>query len=92
MRAPTLFLSSALMLAAGLSPALAQLSGGVGSSNAANQSFQNQNQFRGQQQQQNFNANQNRLQNSTNQLNSVPRSTAPAVVPRARANRPERER
>lgn len=70
MRAPvlvsTLALSCALML--GLAgPASAQLSGGVGSSNAANQSFQQQNSMRGMQQQQTFNNNQLNAQQRTNQ-------------------------
>lgn len=92
MRAPHLALVSALVLAAGSLPASAQLSGGVGASNAANQSFQQQNQMRGMQQQQQFNANQNRLQNSTNSVNAGMR-TGPYVVPRGHGGgRPERER
>lgn len=67
MRARTIVLSSALVLA-GLAPAFAQLSGGVGSSNAANQSFQQQNSFRGLQQQQTFNNNQVNGQIRSNQL------------------------
>jgi hypothetical protein len=49
-------------------PACAQISGGVGSSNAANQSFQQQNALRGVQQQQTFNNNQINAQQRTNQL------------------------
>ena len=102
MRAPALALTAALLLAAGLSPASAQLSGGaVGSANATNQSFQQQNANRNMQQQNNFNANQNRLQNSTNSMNTSVRSgsvgtgvgTGGYVAPRGRhVARPERER
>lgn len=84
MRATTLLLVSSLVLAAGSTPGLAQLSGGVGSSNAANQSFQQQNSFRGLQQQQTFDNNQNRLQIQTNQMNAGPRNTGPYVGRRFR--------
>lgn len=66
MRAPVLAL--ALVLTAGLTPASAQISGGVGSSNAANQSFQQQNSMRGMQQQQNFNNNQNQMRSQNNRM------------------------
>jgi hypothetical protein len=67
MRAVILTLSTALVLGAA-GPASAQLSGGVGSSNAANQSFQQQNAMRGLQQQQTFNNNQVNAQQRTNQM------------------------
>lgn len=97
MRTPTLVLSSALLIAAGLSPASAQLSGGaIGSANATNQSFQQQNAMRGMQQQQNFNANQNRLNSSVGSMNTSVRSGGGGgggyVAPRGRSARPERER
>ncbi|GEO98431.1 hypothetical protein [Methylobacterium haplocladii] len=83
MRARILVLSSALVLA-GLSPAFAQLSGGVGSSNAANQSFQQQNSFRGLQQQQTFNRNEANAQNRSNQLYNNSNAGSQAYVPRRR--------
>ena len=97
MRSPALALSSALLLAAGLSPASAQLSGGLGSANATNQSFQQQNALRGVQQQQNFNANQNRLNGSVGSMNTSVGSSGLGgggyVAPRrGRIVRPERER
>mgnify|MGYP004714279293 CR=1 FL=1 len=49
-------------------PASAQFSGGVGASNAANQSFQQQNCMRGMQQQQNFNNNQMNAHRTTDRL------------------------
>jgi len=76
MRIPTL---TTIILLASLSPALAQLSGGVGSSNAANQSFQLQNQIRGLQQQQTFDTNQTRMQIERNQLYNQPQSQ-PGVI------------
>lgn len=84
MRATILALSSAFLLAAGAAPALAQLSGGVGSSNAANRAFQQQNTVRGIQQQQTFNSNQNRLQTQTNQMNAGAGNTGAYVAPRRR--------
>ena len=69
MRVPTLTI---LALLAGLTPAYAQLSGGVGSSNAANQQFQLQNQIRGLQQQQTFDTNQTRMQIDRNQIYNRP--------------------
>ena len=83
MRARTLALSSALVLA-GLSPAFAQLSGGVGSSNAANQAFQQQNSFRGLQQQQTFNNNQINGQIRTNQMYNNSSVGPQGYIPRRR--------
>lgn len=73
---PSLVTAAALALAA--APASAQLSGGVGSSNAANQSFQLQNQLRGMQQQQTFQNNQNRLRMDSNRMyDRAPAGSAP---------------
>ncbi|GEP08275.1 hypothetical protein [Methylobacterium gnaphalii] len=64
---PSLALSCAVVL--GLAgPANAQFSGGVGSSNAVNQSFQQQNSMRGIQQQQTFNNNQMNAHRTTDRL------------------------
>lgn len=68
MRIPTFLPATAFMLLSGLTPASAQLSGGVGSSNSTNQSFQIQNQMRGIQQQQTVQGNEMRMQNQRNQL------------------------
>jgi hypothetical protein len=67
-----------------LGPAFAQLSGGVGSSNAANQSFQQQNSFRGLEQQQTFNRNEASSQNRSNQLYNNSNAGTLGVVPRRR--------
>ena len=88
MRTPKLVLFPILLLTAGLTPALAQLSGGVGSSNAANQAFQQQNALRGFQQQQTFNNNQGLLRSSVQQMNAAPSGT----LNTRRIRRPERER
>lgn len=78
MRYPVLRLIAAAALALAAGPASAQLSGGVGSSNAANQSFQMQNQMRGMQQQQTFQNNQNRLQSDSNRMyDCAPAGSAP---------------
>ena len=84
MRAKTFVVVWSFVLGAGLCPASAQLSGGNGSSNAANQSFQQQNTIRGVQQQQTFNNNQGRLNSSVNQMNAGPRPTGPIGVRRRR--------
>ncbi|MCE4224424.1 hypothetical protein HCU64_11735 [Methylobacterium sp. C25] len=63
----SLALSGALALALA-GPACAQLTAGVGSSNAANQSFQQQNAMRGMQQQQTFNNNQLNAQRRSDHL------------------------
>lgn len=68
MRIQTYLPVAAFVLLSGLTPASAQLSGGVGSSNAANQSFQQQNQMRSIQQQQTVQGNEMRMQNQRNQL------------------------
>ncbi|GLS43236.1 hypothetical protein [Methylobacterium brachythecii] len=64
---PSLVLSGALALPLA-GPASAQLTAGVGSSNAANQSFQQQNAMRGMQQQQTFNNNQMNAHRTTDRL------------------------
>ncbi len=83
MRVPTLVLSSVLVLT-GLTPALAQISGGVGSSNAANQAFQQQNAFRGLEQQQTFNRNEANAQNRNNQLYNDSGAGGQGYIPRRR--------
>lgn len=74
MRPPTQMLTTTLVLLAGLTPAAAQLSGGVGSSNNANQSFQLQNQLRGIQQQQTVQGNESRMKSQRDQLFDSPRA------------------
>ncbi|GJE56161.1 MULTISPECIES: hypothetical protein [Methylobacterium] len=83
MRALSLVLSSILVHATTIH-ASAQLSGDVGSSNAANQSFQQQNSFRGLQQQQTFNRNEANAQNRSNQLYNNSSVGSQGYIPRRR--------
>ena len=75
--------AAALALLLLQAPALAQLSGGLGSSNSANQSFQMQNQMRGMQQNQTFQNNQVNSQMQRDRLYNPP-STNDGMVRRRR--------
>ena len=71
---------SLLFLAAASLPASAQLSGSVGSSNAANRSFQLQNQIRSVQRQQTFDSNQTRMRMDSDRLYSAPGGTRTRII------------